>query len=439
MAVQQIVPIFITLQGDGTATTFTFALKNMYQAGFGGSVSAGGGFTVVPTSIAATNPPVPVTSATVDANGNITITFTSALPASNFTFEIDLIFASGGATSSSATQSQNVTLVGTSTVVVSGTIASNITQVNGATISATNTLFDQITDGTNAMGVMTNFGTTPGAVKALVINSSIFSGTTSISNTGGSLNANITNTVPVTLTSTTVTNTVSENLLQLNSVALGSPSNYGTSPGAVSVMGVNAFITNTVPVTLTSTTITGTVAVTQSTSPWVVSLTSTTITGTVAVTQSTSPWVTTGNLTHNNAAPAATNLGVLPAIAETAYTTVTYTTGDQVLPVTDLHGALNQDLQAYAGTQLTGTVTAYGTAPTGNVFGVNAFVTNTVAVTMTSTTITGTVAVTQSTSPWVVSLTSTTITGTVAVTQSTSPWTVQGDSASGAANAGNPV
>src|SRR5277367_3227146 len=101
MAVQQIVPIFITLQGDGSATTFTFALKNMYQAGFGGSVSAGGGFTVVPTSIAATNPPVPVTSATVDANGNITITFTSALPASNFTFEIDLIFASGGATSSS--------------------------------------------------------------------------------------------------------------------------------------------------------------------------------------------------------------------------------------------------------------------------------------------------------------------------------------------------
>jgi len=50
-----------------------------------------------------------------------------------------------------------------------------------------------------------------------------------------------------------------------------------------------------------------------------------------------------------------------------------------------------------------------------------------------------TLAVTQSTSPWVVSLTSTAITGTVAVTQSTSPWTIQGDSASGAAKAGNPV
>ena len=41
-----------------------------------------------------------------------------------------------------------------------------------------------------------------------------------------------------------------------------------------------------------SVTVSGTVGVTQSTSPWVVSLTSTTITGTVAVTQSTSPWVT---------------------------------------------------------------------------------------------------------------------------------------------------
>lgn len=56
----------------------------------------------------------------------------------------------------------------------------------------------------------------------------------------------------------------SVNLTQLNSVALGSPSNYGTSPGAVAVQGVNAFVTNTVPVTLTSTTITGTVAATQS-------------------------------------------------------------------------------------------------------------------------------------------------------------------------------
>jgi hypothetical protein len=112
---------------------------------------------------------------------------------------------------------------------------------------------------------------------------------------------------------------------------LGPPSNYGTSPGAVTVPGVNAFVTNTVAVD--------------------------------------------GALTNNNAAPTATLIGVMDHIAETAYTTVTYTTGDVVLATTDLHGATNVDLQAYGGTQLTGTVTAYGTAPTGNVFGVNSYLT----------------------------------------------------------------
>ncbi len=41
-----------------------------------------------------------------------------------------------------------------------------------------------------------------------------------------------------------VTNTVGTNIAQVNAVALGSPSAYGTSPGAVNVLGVNAFVTN---------------------------------------------------------------------------------------------------------------------------------------------------------------------------------------------------
>jgi hypothetical protein len=44
--------------------------------------------------------------------------------------------------------------------------------------SSTNTFFFQLGDGTNLMGLMTNFGTTPGAVKALNVNSSCFIGTT---------------------------------------------------------------------------------------------------------------------------------------------------------------------------------------------------------------------------------------------------------------------
>jgi len=216
----------------------------------------------------------------------------------------------------------------------------------------------------------------------------------------------------------TFTGTATNNITQWNSVNLGSPSAYGTSPGAVNVIGVNAFVTNTV-------TVTGTVAATQS-GAWTVAATQSgswtvAVSGTVAVTQSTSPWIVAGALTNNNAAPTATLIGVMDHIAETAYTTVTYTTGDVVLATTDLHGATNVDLQALAGTAL-GAGSNYGTSPGAvNVMGVNAFITNTPAVT-----VSGTVGVTQSTSPWVVSLTSTTITGTVAVTQSTSPWVVAG-------------
>jgi hypothetical protein len=81
-----------------------------------------------------------------------------------------------------------------------------------------------------------------------------------------------------------------------------------------------------------------------------------------------------GNLTNDNAAPNAFNVGVLPALAATTYTTVSYTNGFQVLPVTDLHGASNTDMQAVAGVQLGSTaVTAFGSAPAAaNVQGVNA-------------------------------------------------------------------
>lgn len=57
-----------------------------------------------------------------------------------------------------------------------------------------------------------------------------------------------------------------DNVAKWDGTALGAPSNYGTSPGAVAVPGVNAFVTNTVTVTGTG----GTFPATQSTSPWIV-------------------------------------------------------------------------------------------------------------------------------------------------------------------------
>lgn len=71
-----------------------------------------------------------------------------------------------------------------------------------------------------------------------------------------------------------------------------------------------------------------------------VTLASTTITGNVSVTQAaaSNPWIVAGNLTHNSAAPAATEIGVLPALANAA--APTYSEGFQVLLSTDLAGNL---------------------------------------------------------------------------------------------------
>jgi len=49
----------------------------------------------------------------------------------------------------------------------------------------------------------------------------------------------------------TSTNPISDNVAQWDGTALGAPSNYGTSPGAVAVPGVNAYVTNSVTVTAT--------------------------------------------------------------------------------------------------------------------------------------------------------------------------------------------
>ena len=139
-------------------------------------------------------------------------------------------------------------------------------------------------------------------------------------------------TVSGTVTTTPPAN-ASTNLTQVNSVALGSPSAYGTSPGAVNVPGVNAFITNTPAVTLASTTVTGTVAVTES-GTWNVSVntalpagtnvighvisdtgSTTAVTGTVAVAQTAS---TPATATLQSAAVASGNGTLLATNGQSA-------------------------------------------------------------------------------------------------------------------------
>jgi len=217
----------------------------------------------------------------------------------------------------------------------------NIADINGIPPALTNPLPVELSDGTNAVGTAGN---------PLSVN--VISG-------GGSPNVN---------------------LIQVGGAAIS----LGQALAAASL-----------PVVLTAAQIAtltplSTVAVTQSTSPWVVNVTQAagvTLGATAVVAYGSTPaavnvpavnaFITNGSsigqpgtLTNNNAAPTTTNLGVLPAIAETAYATATYTTGNQVLPVTDLHGALNQDLQAYAGSPVV-TDGVAGLIPVGN-YGTNA-------------------------------------------------------------------
>src|SRR6266576_993730 len=135
----------------------------------------------------------------------------------------------------------------------------------------------------------------------------------------------------------------------------------------------------------------GAISATQGTSPWVVSLTSTTVTGTVGVTQSTNPWTIQGD--SATGAAKAGNPVQIGGVFNTEQPTVT--TGQTVEAQMTARGA-----------QIVAT-------------GVDAFAVN-ATLSAETTKVIGTV--NQGTNPWVVSLTSTTITGTVGVTQSTSPW-----------------
>lgn len=66
------------------------------------------------------------------------------------------------------------------TLTVSGSGVFEVGPTTGAN-TATNPFFNEVTDGTNAMGAMANFGTAPGAVKSLNTNTNIFVGGAAVS------------------------------------------------------------------------------------------------------------------------------------------------------------------------------------------------------------------------------------------------------------------
>jgi hypothetical protein len=267
----------------------------------------------------------------VDSNGN----FQPLSSTPNGFLNVNATFS--GTTTVQGTLSNNTAApiadnLGTLGFLASTSYTTN-TYTNGFQVLATTDLHGAINDDLQAVAgvqlgatAVVAFGSTPAAVNVPAVNSSIFSGTTALTNTAGSLNVNVTNTVPVTISGQPIT--------------------------------VKGEYTN-----------------------------NTTATSTIT-----------------------DNFSVLPATAATAYNTFTWTNGNQVVLVTDLHGAINNDMQASAGVQLGATaVTAFGTAPAAaNVIGANvSLFAGTTGITATGTSVNvnvtgGTVTVTQGTTPWVV-------------------------------------
>jgi hypothetical protein len=227
---------------------------------------------------------------------------------------------------------------GTTTQPVSGTLTANIGTTNGLALdtSVNGLLLGQGSTSSGQKGPLVQCAATTGAPTDTTADTWPLS-----CNTSGGLRVDgsgVTQPVSGTVTANAgtgqfnVTCTAANcpvNVSQVAGTALGATAivNYGSTPAAVAVPGVNAFITNTPAVTLASTTITGTVTV-------------------------------AGAKTNNNAAPGATNIGALPAIANAA--TQGWTEGDQVAESVDLSGRQ----------RVRGTISDNGAAATSDLAGV---------------------------------------------------------------------
>lgn len=173
MSIQQMFPMIVQLQGDGVSTTFVFAIRNVCQVG---NPSLPTGFSaVVPSAVTVNNPPFPITSVVVDANGNITLTLTSALAnGQTAAFEIDLFYNSNlsPATYPNIAQNSDVSSVagvptvtaasGVQKVGIVGNAGAVFDAVTGAVVPA-NAVQVGASDGTDLQPLSINVKGTQGA------------------------------------------------------------------------------------------------------------------------------------------------------------------------------------------------------------------------------------------------------------------------------------
>lgn len=239
-----------------------------------------------------------------------------------------------------------------------------------------------------------------------------------------------------TVTVTNFPNPQNVNLTQVGSAVIGAATAAGTSATG-NILGIQG-VTGGVPIA-TNVTFPSTIAVTQSTSPWVSSIPAGVNVNNFPATQPVSGTVTAN---AGTGFPSATAAGTSGANLTTVQGSVSGVPVPVSGTVTVTPSGVQNVNQFQLGGAALGAATAIGTTASGLVQGVQGTtggvplpVSGSVSVSNFPATqpVSGTVTVNQGTSPWVVttpppttSVAVSSVAGTVAVTQSTSPWVVSG-------------
>jgi len=129
----------------------------------------------------------------------------------------------------------------TNTPAVSGSGVFEVGPTTSANTS-TNPFFNEVTDGTNIMGAMANFGTSPGAVKSINSNASIMVGTTVVrsnqtTTATGTVDVNLVGALGSTMSAT---HPIFSNITDGTTALSAAVSAWGTAPTGTEVLGVNA-------------------------------------------------------------------------------------------------------------------------------------------------------------------------------------------------------
>jgi hypothetical protein len=149
-------------------------------------------------------------------------------------------FANYG-TSPGAVKVPGVNAYITNTPAVSGSGVFEVGPTTSANTS-TNPFFNEVTDGTNVMGAMANFGTSPGAVKSINSNASIMVGTTVVrsnqtTTATGVVDVNVVGALGSTMSAT---HPIFSNITDGTTALSAAVSAWGTAPTGTEVLGVNA-------------------------------------------------------------------------------------------------------------------------------------------------------------------------------------------------------